>query len=266
MERGDPLRHDDRPALRRLAQPAALAGALVLAGIALGVLVLAGGPGQQRAGAERGAAGGRAGAERPGAAPPPPARAAPLAAELQPPAEPAAPDADPPEIRIAIAGGPLPELPPGAAAPQDWRIVPVSGPERAPRADAASPGERARPGLSSGSGAEPGELARRAGWLQRQERRNQLRVRILTQELGLDPARAERVRQALSAFVAAKAALYERLEAEGGSKQLLSTELERLRAELAERLRAELGTAGYEAYAAMEAGGRFALPEEKKRP
>jgi hypothetical protein len=111
-------------------------------------------------------------------------------------------------------------------------------------------------------------MARRAAWVERQARRNELRVRVLVEEMRLGPEEARAAREALEGFVQGKVALFESLDAQGVRRAdpRLTGGLAELRAELERNMTAAIGVEGYRALAAMDAAGRFVLPEEKKKP
>jgi len=179
----------------------------------------------------------------------------------------------PAEVLAAIRGGPLPVVRTVTALPE--------GVDRGPRPlPAAGAGLLATTGAGgvntakedtsgdAAAGSDPGsrESERRRTWVARQERRNDLRVAVMKSEAGITDEQASAMRGALSAFVAGKVALYESIEERGSKDPRLSVGLEALRAELAQRLTAALGPQNYSTYTTFDEAGKFALPEEKRKP
>ncbi len=182
--------------------------------------------------------------------------------------DPVAPDGAPP---APPGGGPVP-------LPIEVRIEPGRRPlgrvgvagadERGAMGAAGGPGAGEDAGGAGAGGERTPELERerRDAWVDRQERRNRLRVDVIAAELGLDEARAKSLGDAFDAALRAKVAFYDSLDPKALDEAALGKRNAEIRSELESRLLAVLGPKGYETYQQMEAEGRFFLPEEMKKP
>ncbi len=139
-----------------------------------------------------------------------------------------------------------------AGPPSPGRDGPPSfeGPAGAPAADRISETERVR----------------RQAWVEKQRRRNALRVERMVDEFGLDESTAGRFAEVLDGSLSSKVALYESLDPAAIDENALTTGLEDIRRMEAAGLVDLLGRARYERYHQLDEEGVFVLPEEKQHP
>ncbi len=179
----------------------------------------------------------------------------------------------PPEVLAALQGiqppapnvdGPLPFDP--AIAALGGSPVEADAEGRAPNAGGAP--VDAGMDLDAEDGEEfivdAAELHRREKWLERQNRRDDLRAEVLENELGVAPLVAAEARAIMSDALAAKTALYGEQGDAGAA--VLGPQLAEIRLLLADRLGALLGPQTYQSYQQLDESGHFVLPDEVKKP
>ncbi len=179
----------------------------------------------------------------------------------------------PPEVAAALRGEPV-EAPAEGALPFDVEIAALEGrpdalPGGAPRGP-SGPEAGAEPVAGAGDegagedGVTPQERERRAGWIDRQNRRDALRIEVLQDSLGVAPLLASQAREAFRTALNEKVELYETRPDDPPA--VLGPLLAEIRRRLAENLTAILGEATFDAYTALDDAGHFVLDDEVKKP
>jgi hypothetical protein len=172
------------------------------------------------------------------------------------PADPAKAGAEPggagSELRLDVG-----RAPPGALAtpPPDGDWTP--GPGDPPRMHRRRTGPPPPP---------PSEADREAAWVDRQRRRNALRVEVLEREVGVPHDAAERAGELLEAALAEKLALYRSLDPEAPDRDVLAQGVAESARRLEQGLTSVLGPAKYAEYKQLDEEGRFVLPDEMLKP